>query len=204
MDEPKYELPAWLPWATTACLAALVACLGELWIIERSRSVLLREQVQLAEAAVKAAQNQLEAERILDARQIQNLGANAGPGGALQVAVLLPSAPGSPAVGVAVIDPASGRGQLRLFGGFAQPDARDYQLWIDGAGPGHPSRCAVFHVAQGGDTGAFPISVPAMDAGSRLVLIDGERGGSSSLGQAEASGPIILASAPTSGRISGR
>ncbi len=204
MDEPKYELPAWLPWATTACLAALVACIGELWVIEKSRSVLLREQIQLAESAVKAAQNQLEAERILDARQIQNLGAHAASGDGLKVAVLLPQVPGSPAVGVAVVDRASGRGQLRLFGGFAQPDARDYQLWIEGPGPGYSARCGVFHVAQGGDMGAIPISVPAMDAGSRLVLIDGAGGGSSSLGQAEATGPIILASAPYKGRISGR
>ena len=204
MDEPKYELPAWLPWATTACLAALVACLGELWVIEKSRSVLLREQVQLAESAAKAALNQLEAERILDARQLQNLGASAVPGKSLEVAVLLPSVPGSPAVGVAVVDPASGRGQLRLFGDFAQPDARDYQLWIEGPGPPHPALCGAFHVAKGRDGAAFPMRVPAMDPGSRLVLIDGPRGAAGSLGEAEAGGSIILASAPYNGRISGR
>src|ERR1035438_3088444 len=63
-DESRIELPAWLPWATTACLAALVACLGELWVIERARSQLLREEGMLTEAALKGMQNQLEAERI--------------------------------------------------------------------------------------------------------------------------------------------
>ncbi len=65
MDETKYELPAWLPWATTACLAVMVACLFEFWTIEKSRSELLSEQGLLAESAAKAWQNQIEAERII-------------------------------------------------------------------------------------------------------------------------------------------
>jgi len=69
MDEQKIPLPPWLPWATTACLAALVACLGELWILERARMRLMQEQVLLANAALKGAENQLEAERILDRRE---------------------------------------------------------------------------------------------------------------------------------------
>ena len=60
MDETKIELPAWLPWATTACLAALVACLLELWVIERTRNQMLRDEALMADASLRAARNQLE------------------------------------------------------------------------------------------------------------------------------------------------
>ncbi len=62
MDEPKTTLPTLLPWAATACLAALVACIGELWIIEKARMRLVQDQNLLAEAALKGTENQLEAE----------------------------------------------------------------------------------------------------------------------------------------------
>jgi hypothetical protein len=195
MDEPKYELPAWLPWATTACLAALVACLAELHFIERSRAELLREQAELAQSAVMAAQNQLEAERILDARQLKDLGGARGSGAVLQVILLRPTEPGAPERGVAVLDPASGRGQLSLFGEFRQPPERDFQLWVDGPGTGNPAACGVFHLDQAGD--GEPVGIRATVApGCRLVLIDGAKGGSGSLAQAQAEGSIILASSP--------
>lgn len=78
MDETKIELPAWLPWATTACLAALVACLLELWIIERTRTQLLRDEALVADANLRAARNQLEEERILTRREIEELKSGAG------------------------------------------------------------------------------------------------------------------------------
>jgi hypothetical protein len=192
LDEPNYELPRWLPWATTACLAALVACLVELWIIERSRGELLSEQAQLAASAAAAAQNQLEAERILDARQLQDLGAG------LEVILLAPPAPGSFARGVAVVDPASGHGQLRLFGTPGQPDDRDYQLWIEGPGEARAANGGVFHASRAGDGDPVGIIAP-VTRGCRLILIEGVRGGFSSLGDAEERGSIILASTPKKG-----
>jgi len=76
MDETKIELPAWLPWATTACLAALVACLVELWIIEKTRNQLLRDEDAIGQAALQAAQNQLEAERIVGRRELEQMRAH--------------------------------------------------------------------------------------------------------------------------------
>jgi len=55
----KTPLPQWLPWATTACLAALVACLGELWILEKARIQLLHDENQMTEAALKAPRTSL-------------------------------------------------------------------------------------------------------------------------------------------------
>lgn len=195
MDEPKYELPAWLPWATTACLAALVACLVELWTIERSRGELLSEQAQLAASAATAAQNQLEAERILDARQLQDLGAGADPAGALQVMLLEPADSDSAARAVAVLDPTSGRGQLRLFGTPGEPAERDYEVWVEGPGPGRPTCCGVFHSDQAAN--GDPVAIKAdIVPGSWLVLIDGPKGGSSSLEAVMAKSSIVLASTP--------
>jgi len=85
MDETKIELPAWLPWATTACLAALVACLLELWIIERTRTQLLRDEALVGEASLRAARNQLEEERILTRREIEQLKAGAAASSDAQV-----------------------------------------------------------------------------------------------------------------------
>ena len=79
MDETKIELPAWLPWATTACLAALVACLLELWVIERTRNQMLRDEALMADASLRAARNQLEEERIFTRREIDQLKAGGAP-----------------------------------------------------------------------------------------------------------------------------
>ena len=200
MEEPKYELPAWLPWATTACLAALVACLAELHFIDRSHEELLREEAQLAASAVAAARNQLEAEQILDARQLKDLGSAHVPDGGLAVILLSPTDASGAERGVAILDPASGAGQLRLFGSFSQPDERDFQLWIDGPGARYPARCAVFHAGQAGEGAREPVGIHATLApGCRLILIDGAKDANPSLAEAEAAGSINLASAPYKG-----
>jgi len=191
MDLPKYELPAWLPWATTACLAALVACLAEFHFIEASRSELLREEAQLAESAAAAARNQLEAERILDARQIRDLGEAPDSGANLQVILLRPVEPRSSALGVVVLDPLSGRGLLRLFGEFLQPPEGDLQLWVDGRPPVHPALCGVI---PAGHAAGDPVRIrAAVSPGCRIVLKDPAGAGS-----------IILASTPLEGRNLGR
>jgi hypothetical protein len=205
MDENKYELPAWLPWATTACLAVMVACLFEFWIIEKSRSELLSEQGLLAASAAKAVQNQIEAERIVHAREVEVLAAKADPRSGLQVIRLLPRIPSDPLCGFAVLDPVSGRGQLRLYGVSGQPESRDYQLWAKGPAPGYPASCGVFHVepGQGEAAGPFPIAL-TLEPGCGLILVDGAKGGRASISEALRDGPIVLASPPYSGEISGR
>jgi hypothetical protein len=202
MDEPNYQLPAWLPWATTACLAALAACLVELWVIERSRGELLREQAELAQSAATAAQNQLEAERILNARQLRDLGDGSDPQAALQVFLLEPAERGTKTRAVAVIDAARGRGQLRLFGAPAQADDRDYQLWIEGPGPITPANCGVFHrpEVEGEPVRIYAPIVP----GSWLVLVECPKGGTSALVEAKARASIVLASLPYRERNLGR
>jgi hypothetical protein len=209
MDETKYEFPAWLPWATVACLAAVAACLCELWLVQRSRSELLREQGQMAAADAQASANQLEAERILEARLVHHLSERADPDTGLQIVLLAspagPSAPAADRSAVVVLDPLGGRGQCRLFGSFAQPGGRDYELWIDGPGPGYPFRCGTFHIGEGEARTARPVGIRAnLSDGCRFLLFEGPSGGSGSLEGARDAGSIVLASTPYSGKISGR
>ena len=208
MDESKIALPAWLPWATTACLAALVACLGELWIIEKMRSQLLRDQASLAEAALKGVENQLEAERIVSRSELAGFRADARP--PLRVALLLPPAgatPGGagPAFGSVAWDPATGLGELALAAAPAQPLERDYQLWLEGPGAGYPADCGVVQAPARPDAGAFPFRMSgAVAPGCRFLLIECAKGGARTLGEAQAGGPIVLATLPIGGKISGR
>jgi hypothetical protein len=198
----KMELPSWLPWATTACLAALVACLGELWIIEKARSELLREEGMLANAALKAMENQLEAERIVNRRELTGLRAAAGRQRELQVAFLLrPDGSAAhaprPFFGVVAWDPAGKQGLLRLSGPPAQDPGRDYQLWLEGPGSGNPANCGVFHAPPSDDCAGTAIEIAGPIAlGCRLLLVEVKKGGASTLEEAEAGGSIVLASLP--------
>jgi hypothetical protein len=208
MDEPKIELPAWLPWATTACLAALVACLGELWVIEKARSQLLREESMLTEAALKGAQNQLEAERIVNWRELAGLREASGQPAVAHVALLMVPEGGhapAPRFGILAWDPAGRRALLRLNGLSAQPPERDYQLWLEGPGPGNPADCGVFHAPPDDDGSGIAIRITgAIAPGCRFLLVDGTKGGARTLKEAESGGSIVLATLPLAENILNR
>jgi hypothetical protein len=206
MDETKIELPAWLPWATTACLAALVACLIELWIIEKTRTQLLREENLISEASLKGAQNQLVAERIVGRREIDEMRA-----GSAANSVTFLATPGAGredpfgldhAWGVAVWNAAAQNVQIRLAG-LPPPDPdRDYQCWIDGSGPGLPVGCMVrSSVYDDSYAIALHLRSPA-PIGYSILLIYGKKGGAATLEEAKAGGSIVLASPPQAGKIS--
>ena len=63
-------------------------------MIERARSELLRDEGMLSESAMQGMGNQLEAERIISQRQIENLHPAQGAQGAPRVALLAPASPG--------------------------------------------------------------------------------------------------------------
>jgi hypothetical protein len=204
MDDPKNSLPAWLPWAATACLAALVACLGELLIIEKTKAQVLSDQVQLTEAAMRGMENQLEAERIVSRRELATLRPTADVRTGLRVALLSrpPGAPGHaerPDRGAVVWDPAEGRGLVSLSGSSGQAQDRDYQLWLEGPGEHYPANCGAFHADAA--EGVFAVEVASPVApGCRFVLVEGPSGGAATLPEALAGGPIVLATPPFSGK----
>ena len=209
MEEQKIPLPPWLPWATTACLAALVACLGELWILEKARMRLMKEQVLLSDAALKGAENQLEAERILDRREhAMEQGAEMS----FSLALLTPPGGGRPADpglgspwGVVVWESRGIRAILRFAGLPPAPPGKDYQLWLAGPEDSPPLSCAVFGALASEQAGGVGVNLPAAVApGSRFVLILGKKGGEGSLDPAAEGSSIVLATLPFAGRISGR
>jgi hypothetical protein len=206
MDETKIELPAWLPWATTACLAAMVACLGELWLIEKTRTQLLKEENVLAEASLKGYQNQLEAERIVNGREIEELRA-ASAAGAVAVFAVPGAGREDPfgldhAWGVAVWNAAAQIAHVQFVGLPPLGADRDYQLWIEGSGPGLPVSCIVRKdISDDSCAVAVHLAQP-VPPGYRLLLIDGVKGGAATLDEAKARGSIILASLPQPGKIS--
>lgn len=59
-----------LPWAAAACFALVSAWTGQLYLSSRSEASLLRDTQSLTELSLKSAQNQIEAERILNRRQL--------------------------------------------------------------------------------------------------------------------------------------
>ena len=61
------------PWAVAACLALTSAWVGRLYIASRSENALRRQQNELADIAVKSARQQVEAERIVGRRRIEDL-----------------------------------------------------------------------------------------------------------------------------------
>src|SRR5581483_7571876 len=59
-----------LPWAIAACFALTSLWLGRLYFAARSEAGLQRDRQELTDAARQAAQNQLDAERLVTARRL--------------------------------------------------------------------------------------------------------------------------------------
>ena len=204
MDEPKIPLPPWLPWATTACLAAMVACLGELWLVEKARGRLLRDQNLMATAALRGTQNQLEAERILGRRELGEARAASGPASGLEIELLSAQEGGTepehakgPVWGVVVWEAGGTRAILRTSGVPAAGPGRDYQLWLDGPGQDYPVDCGTLGAGPPGSPSeaAFVLTSP-VGPGCRFLLVECAKGAVRTLGEARSGGSIVLASLP--------
>jgi hypothetical protein len=199
MDKPKFALPAWLPWATAACLAALVACLAELWLIERTRNQLMLDEKLLKEASLEATQNQLEAERILDQREMEQL--KAAPVPELAFLAAPQTAPGSKvAWGVVTWDPTQRHGTLRFAGLPAAAEGRRYEVWVEGPAPDFSFYCGA---STADSVDALTIDLPSPVApGYRILLIYGKKEGFPTLAETKAQGLIVLATPTPPGKIS--
>jgi hypothetical protein len=202
MPATRYPIEArtWLPWAAVACLAALVAGLGELWILERMRARVLKDQAAIAEAALKSAENQLEAEHIV-ARSQRDRGPVATP---IRVALLAApegalADPAWPRSGAVAWGGAGGSGSLVLSGAAAPVPGKAYQLWLEV--PGGGVACGLVDPGAAQAAGGSLIRIPA-SSGGRFLLILGPVGGRPSLAEARDTGSIVLASLPPDGNIS--
>lgn len=193
------EPRTWLPWAAVACLAALVAGLGELWILERMHTKVLRDEAEISQAALQSADNQLEAERIL-ARSLPKR----PPTAHFQILLLAPPPEGAsesalPKAGALVWLESEDTGALVLSGGLPPPSGKAYRLWMES--PDGGVDCGLVDAAAAQTAGGVPVRIPA-DGGSRFLLILGSGGEGKTLANARADGSIVLASLPPGGKIS--
>jgi len=206
--ESKIPLPDWLPWGTTAVLAALVACLGELWMVERTRTQLLRDENALAATALKAADTQLESERIVSRRQVEELSAAAVDQTGLGLLLLSPPAdspgvPTGPKGGAVIWKPEAGQGFVTFAKGSLKPVHEDYQLWVVRP-DGTATNCGVLE-GDGDDVSRIPVTFDfPLERRCQFFLVDGKKGGASSFKEATDTGSIVLASLPWDGRILNR
>jgi hypothetical protein len=194
---PLIELRIWLPWAAVACLAALVAVLGEIGFLDRIRIRVLGEQAEIAAAALKSTENELEVERILDH------GFRKRPS-ALRLALLAPagsgpSEAGSPA-GAVAWDARTNAGTFCLEAAPPPGPGKAYQLWLET--PDGGLDCGRIDAAKAEGPGGVPVPIPDAGPGGRFLLILGPFGGSPTLAEAKAGGSIVLASLPLGGNIS--
>jgi hypothetical protein len=204
MDLSKLELPELLRWATTVVLAALVACLGELWKVQREHNEVLRDQNTLTETALKTVENQLEAEQIVSRREAEQAKAGGTSPEGYSVAPLLPPASDvaadpqlRSACGVIVWSGSGKRGMMSLSGVTGDGAGHDLQLWMVGPKGTKPTSCGVFKQPAGFDSRplAVDLSSPVV-TGCRFLLIAGKIGGAPTLSEAESAGSIILATPP--------
>ena len=203
MEEPKIPIAPWLPWATTACLAALVACLAELWNVEKVRGQLLRDQGLMAEAALKGAENQLEAERIVDRRERERVAPAAQA--ALQVELLAPpdgaaSRPGR-AFGALLWESGSTRALLKVSGLGEGKPLGGYRLWVEGPAQAALAAGPTMAAEAMGQPGGLAVDLPfAATQGIQFYLVENQPG-AATLAEARSRGSIVLASLPGSGKM---
>jgi hypothetical protein len=204
MAESKTALSTLLPWAATACLAAMVACLGELWIIEKARTRLMHDQGLLAEAALKGAENQLEAERILSRREREEYGSARASGAEFRVMLLsepVREPPVGPPSGAIVLDPDTNLCLVTASLAPGEHPDRDFQLWLVGPGPSYPADCGTFHAFPPGTSCVrLKVPQPVVD-GCSFMLIFGIKGGARTFEEAVSHGIIELASRTQPGKI---
>jgi anti-sigma-K factor RskA len=206
---------ALLPWAIAACLALCSAWAARLYLTSRSETAALRDQRTIADLDLRSVRNQLEAERIVNQReltdtrqdladasrrlrdlnrQIADLSRQQKGSGSLadyKIADLASTAGNSPqTLAVAVWCPSMQEGILAVSNLPRLPSGKDYQLWIIDPHYAAPVSGGVFAVnpATGEAYVTFRTGQPIKSIAKFAVSL--ERKG----GAVEPEGPIVLLS----------
>jgi anti-sigma-K factor RskA len=138
---PASLLTFWLPLAAAAGFALVAVWFAQLHLVSRSENSLLHEQLALADASLRSARNQLEAERLLANRQLNDATQaiasldrqlrEQGDLARFKIATLASLLGNSPqALAVAVWDPNAQEGILSVEKLPALAADKDYQLWV--------------------------------------------------------------------------
>ncbi|HUL52274.1 MAG TPA: anti-sigma factor [Opitutaceae bacterium] len=195
-DGPAVPHPvlAWLPWIAAGAFALLAGFLAQAHFAARTEMIALREQAALSNIRDRSLQQQLEAERILAARRVADLLAEAQDPArlaGLQLVVLVAPAD-APASGMAIAawDPVGQEGRLAVANLPPPATDKDYQLWIFDPLYADPVNAGVLALppAAGEARLRFKPDRPVTSATRFAVSL--ERKG----GAPRAEGPTILAS----------
>jgi len=134
-------LTFWLPLAAAAAGVVAAVWFAQLLFVSRSESNLLREELALADAMLRSARQELEAERLVAGRQLQDASVKLariegemraqGDLARFKIATLASLLGNTPqALAVAVWDPNAQEGILSVENLPALATDKDYQLWV--------------------------------------------------------------------------
>ena len=210
-----FPFPVAIAWAAAACFALTAAWLGQHYLNARSANLVLRDQQALADLELRSARNELEAERIVNRRELSDartdladaarIAANskleiadlnqkikaAGDLAQYKIAALASMLGNSPqALAVAVWCPSMQEGVLAVSRMPALPANKDYQLWVIDPQYASPVNGGVFTVdpTTGAARVTFRTGQPVNSIAKFAVSL--ERKG----GVKKAQGPIVLLS----------
>ena len=207
--------PTLLPWAVAACMAAAAALMGRLYVAGRAEAAFLRDGQALASLELRAVRAQLEAERIVNQRELTDARHELADAGrriadlGRQVASLdqkikstdsmaeykvttLASMLGSSprAIAVAVWCPSMQEGILAISNLPPVPSGKDYQLWVVPPGSPAPVSGGIFTVdSSKGTTRVIFRTAQPIDSIAKFAVSMERKGGSE-----RAEGPMVLVS----------
>jgi len=193
----KSSLVAWI---SVAVFAAAAAGAWETMLVARAQNRILVLKGTLEAAKLKATENQLEAERIVVAREHQQALAARAAGAGMTVVILTAPAGSPPArpapLGVMVWDAFSRTGILRLSD---LPDGPGnlLALWAVAPDGRQGVCCGVFPCPGGEDPPPVRLeSASPLPAGGQYLLFRGYTGLGDTLSGAREQGSIVLATPP--------
>lgn len=198
--EPK-PLLFWLPLAAAAAGVVAVVWFAQLLHLSRSESALLRDELALADAMLRSARQQLEAERLIAGRQLQQATATIariegemraqGDLARFKIATLASLLGNSPqALAVAVWDPNAQEGILSVEKLPALAPDQDYQLWVIDPQYPIPVDGGVFSVDPETGVARYPFKAGKPIKTVAKFAVSRERKG----GVPKAEGPMVLIS----------
>ena len=186
----------WIPWAAAACLALAATWLAQLYLAQRTQSIALREEAELARIESQSVKNQLQAERLLADRRLADLEQQLKTNddlARLKIARLVSLAGNSPqARAIAVWDPARQEGVFAIDRLPAAAAGRDYELWVIDPQRSRPVSAGVFAVGADGEARVeFTPEQPVAMAAKFAVSLEKKGGAPKNSGP---QGPVIMLS----------
>jgi hypothetical protein len=184
--------PVWLSWAAVAGLVLLAAFLVQEYLVTRSEIAALRMQGAMAGLEVRSLQNQLEAERILNAQRLAQSSARNGGAGDLGRLQIFPmqSPVSAGASGVVLWDSDRQEGLLVTFGVPVPAPNCALRLWMVDPRRPDPVQGGVLPASAAAAEARIPFrpEKPVSSVTKFFVSIDVPGGGT------QAAGPVVMSS----------